>query len=368
MQSSLSTPVTSASRRTVPATASASPLKKLSGATDLTFFLIVASLVLPAVLEESTVSNLAYCLVWTFGAIGLAAMWGYGGILSFGQTAFFGLAGYAYGVFTINLGGAPLTTWSGVLVALILCVLLAGALGYMIFYGGIRDVFIGIVTLSVTLVLETFMAQTAGPQWTIGSARLNGFNGMSSMPSLALPGTGGEPLLLEGTSFYFLVVVLLAVVYLATRALLKSSFGLTLESIRENPHRAEMLGIDIRRYQLIIFVFGSTLGGLSGVLYTLWGSYITPSSMGLTAASMPIIWVATGGRKSLTGVIVATVALTVLSQELAVYGSQYALVLMGAILLFVVMATPKGLMPTMKDLLVMLARLVRQPAANRKPS
>ena len=41
------------------------------------------------------------------------------------------------------------------------------------------------------------------------------------------------------------------------------------------------------------------------VLYTLWGSYITPSSMGLTAASMPIIWVATGGRKSLTGVIVA---------------------------------------------------------------
>jgi branched-chain amino acid transport system permease protein len=61
---------------------------------------------------------------------------------------------------------------------------LACLLGYMIFYGGIKDVFIGIVTLSVTLVFETFMAQTAGPQWAIGSARLNGFNGMSSMPSL----------------------------------------------------------------------------------------------------------------------------------------------------------------------------------------
>jgi branched-chain amino acid transport system permease protein len=71
--------------------------------------------------------------------------------------------------------------------------------------------------------------------------------------------------------------------------------------------------------------------------------------MGLTAAAMPIIWVATGGRKSLSGVIIATVALLNLSQELAAYGSQYALVLMGVILLFVVMATPQGLIPTVRE-------------------
>jgi branched-chain amino acid transport system permease protein len=236
-----------------------------------------------------------------------------------------------------------------VLTGLVLCVVLAALLGYMIFYGGIKEVFIGIVTLSVTLVLETFMAQTAGPQWAIGNARLNGFNGMSAMPSLVLPSFAAEPILLEGTNFYFLVLAMLAGVYFITRKLLNSSFGLTLESIRENPHRAEMLGIDIRRYQLAIFVFGSTLGGLSGILYTVWGSYITPSSMGLTAAAMPIIWVATGGRKSLSGVIIATVAMLNLSQELAAYGSQYALVLMGLILLFVVMATPQGLIPTIKE-------------------
>jgi len=69
----------------------------------------------------------------------------------------------------------------------------------------------------------------------------------------------------------------------------------------------------------------------------------------LTASAMPIIWVATGGRRSLAGAIIATVALLDLSQELVVYGSQYALVLMGLILLVVVMAMPAGLLPTLRD-------------------
>jgi branched-chain amino acid transport system permease protein len=172
---------------------------------------------------------------------------------------------------------------------------------------------------------------------------------MSSMPSLSLPGMGADNILLEGNYFLFMVLVMLMVVYLVTKKLLGSSFGLTLEAIRENPHRAEMLGIDIRRYQLLIFIFGSTLAGLSGILYTVWGSYITPSSMGLTASAMPIIWVAIGGRRSLAGAIIATVALLNLSQELVVYGSQYALVLMGLILLVVVMTMPAGLLPTLRE-------------------
>lgn len=316
---------------------------------DPMLILILACFFAPMFLSDGGINNFAYCLLWSFGAIGLSAMWGYGGILSFGQTAFFGLAGYCYGVFTINFGDSPVSTWTGVFSALVMCMAFACLLGYMIFYGGIKDVFIGIVTLSVTLVFETFMAQTAGPQWAIGSARLNGFNGMSAMPSLSLPAIGAENILIEGTNFLYLVLTLLVIVYLGTQKLLNSSFGLTLEAIRENPHRAEMLGIDIRQYQLLIFIFGSTLGGLSGILYTVWGSYITPSSMGLTASAMPIIWVATGGRRSLAGAIIATVVLLDLSQELVVYGSQYALVLMGFILLFVVMIAPAGLLPTIKQ-------------------
>ena len=332
-----------------PADSQMPELKPWNTLADPMLLLIAACFFTPLFLGEGGVSNFAYCLIWTFAAIGLAAMWGFGGILSFGQTAFFGLAGYCYGVFTINFGDSPLSTWMGVLSGLLLCMALAGLLGYMIFYGGIKDVFIGIVTLSVTLVFETFMAQTAGPQWAIGSARLNGFNGMSSMPSLSLPVLVGDNIVLEGNYFLFMVLLMLVIVYVVTKKLLGSSFGLTLEAIRENPHRAEMLGIDIRRYQLLIFIFGSTLAGLSGILYTVWGSYITPSSMGLTASAMPIIWVAIGGRRSLSGAIIATVALLYLSQELVVYGSQYALVLMGLILLVVVMTMPDGLLPTLRN-------------------
>jgi ABC-type branched-subunit amino acid transport system permease subunit len=304
----------------------------------------LVALCLPLVVDANTSGNLAYCLLWAFGALGLAAMWGYGGILSFGQTAFFGLAGYTYGIFTLNYGDTWFESWLGLGAGILVSIVAAALIGYMIFYGRIKGVFIGIVTLSVTLVLETFMSQTAGPQWAIGEARLNGYNGMGGMPQLTIPWPGG-PLTLENVSFYYLVLLLLIVVYAVTRKLLDGPFGLTLIAIRENPQRAEMLGVDIRRHQLMVFVLGSTLGGLSGALYTIWGSYITPSTMGLTAAAMPVIWVATSGRKSIGGTIIGTALLVWLSQNLAVYGSQYALILLGAILLIVVLAAPEGLLP-----------------------
>ena len=133
------------------------------------------------------------------------------------------------------------------------------------------------------------------------------------------------------------------VVYLALRKLLNSRFGNVLVAIRENPDRAEMLGYDVRLYQLAAFTLGGTLAGISGVLYTTWGSYITPSAMGLTAAALPIVWTAAGGRKDITTTFVATVFLLWLSQKLAVDGAQYALVLMGVILLLVVLLAPDGL-------------------------
>ncbi len=71
---------------------------------------IVGALALPLVVDSAMIGDFSYFLLWTFCAIGLAAMWGHGGILSFGQTAFFGLAGYTYGVMTLNFGDGVLST------------------------------------------------------------------------------------------------------------------------------------------------------------------------------------------------------------------------------------------------------------------
>jgi branched-chain amino acid transport system permease protein len=312
-------------------------------------FWIVAALVLaaaclvPVFVDGYTVGNLAYFLCWTFSALGLCLIWGYGGALSFGQTAFFGIAGYAYGVITLDLGSAYGLTLGAVVVAVLLAAAVAAVLGYFLFFGRISGVFLGIVTLSVTLVLERFMAQTAGPEWHIGAARLNGFNGMSGMPPLTIPWFGDDIALFPDTPLYYVLLGLLVVVYLGLRILVNSRFGNVLVAIRENEQRATMLGYDIRRYQLAAFVIGSGLAALSGVLYTAWGQYITPSSMGITAAALPIVWTAVGGRGDLTATLIGTLLVLAGFQALTIYGSQYALVVMGALLLATVLVAPQGL-------------------------
>ncbi|MGY8706699.1 branched-chain amino acid ABC transporter permease [Bradyrhizobium sp. 18BD] len=304
---------------------------------------LVVALAYPLFSDGYTVGNTVYFFVWVFIALSLCVIWGYGGSLSFGQTAFFGIAGYGYGILTINFGSAYGFTLVALVIAVAIAALFAILLGYFMFFGRIAGVFLGIVTLAVTLMLERFMAQTAGPEWHIGSARLNGFNGMSAMPPLTIPWPGEPIVLFADVGLYYLVLGLLVLVYLALRILMNSSFGNIIVAIRENPERAEMLGYDIRKYQLITFVIGAALAGLSGVLYTVWGQYITPSSMGMTAAALPLIWVAVGGRSDLTSTVIGTLVVLAAFQALTIYGSQYALIFMGVLLVLTVLIAPNGL-------------------------
>jgi branched-chain amino acid transport system permease protein len=97
----------------------------------LPFLAVLAAVLLyPLVADAYDVGNMAYLLTWTFMAMGLCLVWGYGGMLSFGQTLFFGIAGYGYGVLAINLGGEAGTTFLALLLALLLAALAAAVLGY----------------------------------------------------------------------------------------------------------------------------------------------------------------------------------------------------------------------------------------------
>jgi branched-chain amino acid transport system permease protein len=302
---------------------------------------LVAALVYPLFADAYDVGNFAYFLLWLFMALGLCLMWGYCGMLSFGQTFFFGVAGYGYGVLAIVLGGGG-ATFAALGLALLLAAASALVLGYFMIWGRVGGVFFGIVTLAATLVLAFFLGQTAGPEWRIGDARLNGFNGMKGMDPLNLPWTDGESLTFEGPSLYYLAIGLIVLVYLGLRWLLNSRFGHVIVAIREDPQRAELLGYDVRKYQLATFVIGSTLAGLSGVLYTSWGQFITPSSIGLPAAAMPIVWVAFSGRGDITATLVGTFATLVAFQTITVHSQQAALILMGVMLLATVLLAPQG--------------------------
>lgn len=324
---------------------------------------LVAALAYPLFSDGYTVGNTVYFFVWVFIALSLCLIWGYGGSLSFGQTAFFGIAGYSYGILTINFGSAYGFTLLALVIAVAIAALFAVLVGYFMFFGRIAGVFLGIVTLAVTLMLERFMAQTAGPEWHIGAARLNGFNGMSAMPPLTIPWPGEPIVLFADVGLYYFVLGLLVFVYLALRILMNSSFGNVIVAIRENPERAEMLGYDVRKYQLITFVIGAALAGLSGVLYTVWGQYITPSSMGMTAAALPLIWVAVGGRSDLTSTVIGTLVVLAAFQALTIYGSQYALVFMGVLLVLTVLIAPNGLVLGVMNWLGRIAARLTQRAS-----
>jgi branched-chain amino acid transport system permease protein len=159
-----------------------------------------------------------------------------------------------------------------------------------------------------------------------------------------------------------LVLALLVLTYLGLRILVNSKFGNVLVAIRENPERAEMLGYDVRKYQLGAFVLGAVLAGLSGALYTAWGQYITPSSMSITAAALPIVWVAVGGRGDLTATLIGTLAVLAAFQALTIYGSQYALVVMGLLLVTTVLIAPEGLIVTFAKFVARMRRGPKEPA------
>ncbi|HXT06385.1 MAG TPA: branched-chain amino acid ABC transporter permease [Roseiarcus sp.] len=308
----------------------------------------------PIYFELDTVLNLTVYMIMAVLALSLALVWGFGGILCFGQSAFFGLGAYTYAIAIINMGEstAPL------LLSILVPALFAAALGYFIFYGRISDVYLGVITLTVTLILFNSINSTAGPEFHIGAARLGGFNGIPGIPPLNWPLQKDKPVDLQG--MFYLSTASLIVVYFGLRALLASRFGHIIVGIRENERRAELLGYDPRAYKLATFVIGAALAGYAGCLFANWGAFVSPTIFGLAQSAQIIIWVIVGGRGALIGPILGCIGIQWLTAALganaptgaggfaAVLGN--APLVLGAILIAFVLLVPKGLAPTLADL------------------
>lgn len=313
----------------------------------LAFAVVVAGfLVYPLVASSMSAFNVAFYLLNIPMALGLCLLWGYCGVLSFGQVAFYGVAGYTYGIIAGNMMGTPGGPLLGSLGGLAAAAALAAVFGYFIFFGRVRNWIIPILTLVLTLLLETFLGQTAGYEWRVGRVMLGGYNGMTGIPAFQI----GD-LIFNGYLFYYLAFGVVLVSYLALRMLVNSHFGKVIVSIREDALRTELLGYDIRLWQWGVFVLAAVLAGLSGLLYVQWGNYIQPSALGLLQAALPVIWVAVGGRQSLLAVMFGTFALNWLNYTLSSAGNQYALVIIGALLVAVMMFAPRGIVLVVADFL-----------------
>ncbi len=306
---------------------------------------VAALFAYPSVVDTYAAGQLTQYLVAAFLGLSLAFVWGYAGILSFGQNAFYGLAGYAFAVVVGNLA-SPLGTTVGVVVSVLFGALSAFVLGYFMFYGGVRDVYVTITTLVVTVVLNTY-GKTAS-QVFVGSVNLGGDTGVS-ITSVTL-GAGPASVTLLQPLTYYVVAGLLVATFLGLRALVNSDFGRVMVAIREDEDRAEMLGYDVRFRKLVAFTIGGGLAGLGGVLYMAWGYSITPEAVfSATAAAAPVVWVSVGGRKTLLGPIVATVAIEWVRTAASVQFPEYAEIGVGILLIASILLLPEGVVPGVRD-------------------
>ncbi len=286
-------------------------------------------------------------------ALSQGFIWGYGGIMSFGQTAFFGLGGYTYAVAVMNMGDST----APVLLAVLVPTLFAALLGYFMFYGRISDAYIGVITLTVTVILFNVVNSTAGDFYTIGNAPLGGFNGMPSVPPLNVPGDPSAPLDPEQT--WYAAMGALILVYVLLRAILASRFGRVVVAIRENETRAQLLGYDTRLYKLTVFAIGGGIAGLAGCLYANWGSFISPTVFGLATSAQVLIYVLVGGLGTLLGPILGAVGIQYLISLIGAQEAVNANLVLGAVLVVFVLLVPQGLVPVAQGLLRRVPRVRR---------
>jgi branched-chain amino acid transport system permease protein len=271
----------------------------------------------------------------------MCVLWGYTGIFSFGQSAFFGIAGYVYGLVAINTIDASGNTNVAVVAGLASALLLAAVVGYVLFFGGVNFAYAAIFTLMLTMVFELFMTQTAGPEYTFGKASLGGYNGMTGIPPITGE-VGAWRIEFTGAKFYYLTVGLLVATYLGLRILVNSRIGYAMIAVREDRARTEMFGYDVRLVELGVFILAGGLAGVSGVLFSSWNNIITPPAMGITAATLPVIWVAAAGRRSLIAVIASTYGLQWVNQHFSISSPEYALVILAMLVLVIVLVLPGG--------------------------
>lgn len=308
----------------------------------------------PLAFDTHTASVL---LIWALFAMSLGLMWGFAGLLSFGHSAYFGLGAYTYAIAALNFGESTVP----VLLAMLVPAIFAAVVGAMMFYGRISDVYMGVITLVVTLILFKFMSATAGDAYRIGDARLGGFNGIPGFPTLNLPGFADVPL--YGVPTYYVCAAALLLCYLACRWVLASTFGRVLVGIRENEARCELLGYDVPLCKTAVFALSAAMAGLAGCLFANWAEIVTPGLFSLRQAAEVLIWVIVGGLGTLIGPILGAVALGMVKLLL---GEQTLIdnsLVLGVILIVVVLAVPGGVVPALQRAWNWRARASRARAA-----
>ena len=270
-------------------------------------------------------------------AMSLAILWGYAGIVSFGQAAFFAVGAYAMGLVmkhaTLPINSAYLGIFVGAAGGAIVALLI----GYFLFSAGVRSTYFVVATLALSIIVEqtvkTFSDITGG------------WNGLYVDRMTLTLGPLFELSLFDDMPMYYTVLAVLIPVYAAVAALMRARFGKIVVGIRENENRMLALGFNVPAYKTLAFGLSGLLAGLAGALYATHASFAHPSNAGVLFSTQAVIWVAIGGRHSLLGAFAGAIIVAALSNYLSSIEAiqEYWPLVMGLIFIAVIVLFRRGL-------------------------
>ena len=309
------------------------------------------------------VALLGKYLCYAILAVALDLVWGYCGILSLGHAAFFGLGGYAMGMYLMRQIGDrgvyanPLLPdfmvflnwkelpwfWHGFdffPFALLMVVLVPGVLalgfGWLAFRSRVTGVYLSIITQAMTYaLLLAFFRNEMG---------FGGNNGLTDFKDIL-----GFDIQANSTrvALFVITVVALALTYTVARIMVTSTYGKVLVAIRDAESRTRFLGYQVENYKLLAFVISACMAGIAGALYVPQVGIINPSEFQPANSIEAVIWVAVGGRGTLTGAALGAVTINFLKTTFTSgFLAPYWLFVLGGTFILSTLFLPKGIVGT----------------------
>lgn len=305
-------------------------MKSSAGKISMVFAVLGALLVLvaPQFLKSYGVYLMTYWLVFIIATMGLNLTIGYAGQKSLGHAAFFGIGAYTVAI----LMKAGVSFWLGLPAAALICFGVGIVLGFPALR--VQAIYLAFATLGFNTAIWLVMRNE---EWLTG--------GTFGINNIARPSVLGYSLEKNLPYYYFVLAVTLLLAGLLW-GLLRSPWGKAFTALRDNPIRAESLGINIRNYTLLSFAIGAAYAGVAGALFASLVQFIEPAPFTVAASIMMYLMVVVGGAGYFLGPIVGAAVGVVLPEWLRdVPGvANWYLPLFGASVVLLMVWLPDGLL------------------------
>lgn len=282
--------------------------------------------------------ELEYAISLAVWAVATNLLIGYGGLVSFGQGIFYGLGAYVMALDWVHHG---LSFWEALAAAPILGAVVAVGVGLVALRT--RKLYFSLLTLAFSQLAYTLVLERYG--FTEGN---NGIFGRGMIPRwLQNPHAG-----------FFFILALSLLSLLAMWWISQSSFGYILQAVRDNRERAEALGVNTFRHQLLAFAISGFFCALAGTLLVVYNQSASPGLLLWTSSGIPIFMIVIGGMRRYLGPVLGAIVYEVAHRYLIQHTQQWQLIL-GIVLLLIVLLRPEGLAGTFSGIFRRLAS--RQP-------